>query len=175
MKYRILDKEEIKKVTEIDRTEIIEYIYYFREGKLDLMKEHCEIGEWSVEEKQTHLSSLQKLFERGGFIFGAFENSNTIGIIALDNEFIGIDKDQLNLAGLWVSNQYRKIGVGKTLVELVKTKAIELGAKKLYLSATPSLNTVTFYMNRGFELAKEINEELCELEPEDIHMELNLA
>ncbi len=175
MEYRILDKEEIKRVTEIDRTEVIEYIYHFREGKLELMKEHWEIGEWSVEEKQTHLSSLQKIFDRGGFIFGAFDNSNIIGIIALNNEFIGMNKDQLNLAGLWVSNQYRKMGVGRTLLDLVKTKAMELGVKKLYVSATPSLNTVTFYMNRGFELAREINQRLYELEPEDIHLELKLT
>lgn len=93
----------------------------------------------------------------------------------MDNEFIGRNKDQLNLTGLWVSKQYRKMGIGKALVELVKNKAREMGARKLYVSATPSQNTVKFYMNRGFRLAKEINEKLFELEPEDIHMTFSLS
>lgn len=174
MEYRLLKKEEIKRVGEIDRTEIIEYIYYYKEGKLELVKEFCEIKKWSPEEEQIHISSLTDIYHRGGFIFGAFDGSSIVGIIALDNEFIGRNKDQLNLAGLWVSNHYRKRGVGKTLVALVKEKAKEMGAKKLYVSATPSENTVHFYLNRGFELAKEVNEKLYELEPEDLHMECKL-
>jgi predicted N-acetyltransferase YhbS len=170
MEYKLLNEEEIKKIGEIDRTETIEYIYYFRESKLQLVKEFCEVPNWRYEEIQSHISSLTDLFNRGGFIFGAFDNSNLTGIISLERKFIGRNKDELNLAGLWVGNQYRKMGVGKTLVELVKEKAIEIGAKKLYVSATPSRNTVNFYMNRGFELVAEINKELYELEPEDIHM-----
>jgi N-acetylglutamate synthase-like GNAT family acetyltransferase len=56
----------------------------------------------------------------------------------------------------------------------MKNKARDLGAKKLYVSATPSLNTITFYQNRGFKLTKDVNQELFEKEPEDIHMELTL-
>ncbi|UCG02282.1 MAG: GNAT family N-acetyltransferase [Candidatus Heimdallarchaeota archaeon] len=171
MEYRLLNKEEIKRISEIDRTETVEYIYYHREGKLELVEEYYEINEWNQEEELRHISSLNDIYQRGGFIFGAFDKLYIVGIISLDNEFIGRNKDQLNLAGLWVSKDYRKKGVGKTLVELVKEKAKEMGARKLYVSATPSQNTVHFYMNRGFDLAKEVNEKLYELEPDDIHME----
>ncbi len=175
MEYRLLNKEEIKRVNEIDRTEVIEHIYYYREEKLELVKEFCSVNKWNHEEVQIHTSSLNDICNRGGFIFGAFDGSNLVGIISLDNEFIGRNKDQLNLAGFWVSKDYRKMGIGKTLVKLVKEKAKEMGAKKLYVSATPSENTVNFYMNRGFELAKEIVGKLYELEPEDIHMECILT
>ncbi|MHA2203111.1 MAG: GNAT family N-acetyltransferase [Candidatus Hodarchaeales archaeon] len=174
MKYRLLKKEEIKRIGEIDRTEIIESIYYFKKGELELVEEFCEVKKWSPEEEQIHISSLTDIYQRGGVIIGAFDRSNIAGMISLDNEFIGRNKDQLNLASLWVSNHYRKMGIGKALVELVKEKAKEMGAKKLYVSATPSENTVHFYLNRGFELAKEIIENLYELEPEDIHMECKL-
>lgn len=174
MEYRLMIKDEIKRVAEIDRGEIIEYIYYFKNGNLELEKEFWNVKKWNSEQRQHHISSLQVIYDRGGTIFGAFNDSKIIGVIALDNEFFGTNKDQLNLAGLWVSKQYRKMGIGKTLVELVKNKAREIGAKKLYVSATPSQNTVKFYMNRDFRLAKEINEKLFELEPEDIHMEFIL-
>ncbi|MHA2246641.1 MAG: GNAT family N-acetyltransferase [Candidatus Hodarchaeales archaeon] len=169
-----MNKDEIKRVAEIDRSEVIEYIYYFHKSGLKLEKEFWNVEKWNSEQKLHHISSLQDIYDRGGTIFEAFYGSKIIGVIALDNEFIGRNKNQLNLAGLWVSKQYRKMGVGKALVELVKNKAREIGAEKLYVSTTPSQNTVKFYMNRGFRLAKEINKKLFEMEPEDIHMELIL-
>ena len=174
MEYRVLKKEEIERVGEIDRTETIESIYYFTEGKLELVKEFYKVSKWSNEEVDLHIISLNDIYNRGGFIFGAFDVSDIAGIVLLDSQFIGRNKDQLNLAGLWVSKQYRQKGVGKTLVELVKEKALAIGAKKLYVSATPSQNTVDFYMKQGFELAGEINQRLYELEPEDIHMVRNI-
>ena len=175
MEYRLLKKKELNRLGEIDRTETIENIYHYKEGKLELVKEFYEIPKWSREQEENHISTLNNIYRRGGFIFGAFDKLNLVGIISLESEFIGRNKDQLNLAGLWVSKAYRKLGVGKTLVELVKEKALEMGAKKLYVSATPSENTVHFYMNRGFNLTKEVIEKLYELEPEDIHMECLLT
>ena len=174
MKYRLMIQDEIKRVAEIDRSEVIDYIYHFKNGNLKLEKEFWNVKKWNSEQKLHHISSLQDIYDRGGTIFGAFDDSKIIGVIALDNKFIGRNKDQLNLAGLWVSKRYRKMGIGKALIELVKNKAREIGAEKLYVSATPSQNTIKFYMNRGFRLVKEINEKLFELEPEDIHMEFIL-
>ena len=59
-------------------------------------------------------------------------------------------------------------------LRLAVEKARSLGAKKLYISATPSENTVNYYMRLGCILAAEINPELFALEPEDIHLEYNL-
>ena len=53
-------------------------------------------------------------------------------------------------------------------------KAKFLGGEKLYISATPSENTVNFYMNNGAILAKESDKELYEMEPDDIHLEIQL-
>jgi N-acetylglutamate synthase-like GNAT family acetyltransferase len=76
---------------------------------------------------------------------------------------------------LHVGKSARKQGLGKKLFILAAEKAIELGAKKLYISATPSENTVNFYMQLGCVLATEIDEELFTLEPEDIHLEFDLG
>jgi predicted N-acetyltransferase YhbS len=174
MEYRVMTEDELKRVTELDRREIIDAVYYYRNGSLDLVKEHWDVPEWSFREKKQKIESLREVYNRGGTIFGAFDESRLVGVIALDIEYIGRNKDQLNLPGLWVSRKYRKMGIGKALVELVVQRAREIGAKKLYVSATPSRNTVDFYMKREFRLAQEINQKLFELEPEDIHMELEL-
>jgi hypothetical protein len=41
----------------------------------------------------------------------------------------------------------------------------------MYISATPSENTVNFYMRLGCEIASEPDPELLAREPEDIHLE----
>ena len=57
---------------------------------------------------------------------------------------------------------------------MLKEEAINREAKHLYVSATPSENTVNFYMGLKFKLAKKVEPELFEREPEDIHLELKL-
>ncbi|MFW9905942.1 MAG: GNAT family N-acetyltransferase, partial [Candidatus Thorarchaeota archaeon] len=126
------------------------------------------IPEWSQEQKEHHILTLNEIYQRGGFIFCVFAKSNLVGIISLDNKFIGRNNDQLNLSGLWISKNYRKLGVGRNPFELVKEKALKIGAKELYVSVTPSPYKVHFHMNRGFELVKEVDKRLYELEPEDI-------
>jgi N-acetylglutamate synthase-like GNAT family acetyltransferase len=117
---------------------------------------------------------LLDIHQRSGTIIGAFEETKLAGLIGLDHDFFGSRMDRLNLAVLWVSQPFRDRGVGHNLVELIKQKAKTLGAKTLYVSATPSKKTVEFYMSCGFQVTKEIDPRLFELEPEDIHMEYQL-
>jgi len=52
---------------------------------------------------------------------------------------------------------------------------LDFGAKKLYISATPTKATVDFYRNEGAVIAKEIDSDLFKFEPLDIHLELDLT
>jgi hypothetical protein len=47
-------------------------------------------------------------------------------------------------------------------------------ARALHHSATPSENTIHFYLGLGCAVTQEPDAELFELEPEDIHMEYTL-
>jgi hypothetical protein len=47
----------------------------------------------------------------------------------------------------------------------------KLGAAGLYVSATPSENTVDFYRRRGCRITPDADPELLAPEPEDIHFE----
>ena len=174
MKIRQLNKKEFEKFKEIDRSEIIENIYYHRDGKLVLEDEFYNVQEWSPTQKQGFIADFHKLDSGGGFVYAMFDEDKVAGMGTLDAKFIGQNQEQLQLAGLWVSIQYRNKGVATALVDHMKEKAKKLGAKKLYVSATPSLKTITFYQNRGFILTTDVNKELFEKEPEDIHMVLTL-
>ena len=160
MEYRVLSRTEISKLAEMDRTETIDHIYRIRDGKLRLEKEHWDVADWDASEKQQRITGLQKGYDHGDTLFGAFDGSTLVGISVLDQYTLPKVAGRFNLAGLWVSQGYRGSGVGRTLVSLVMDKARKLGAKTLYASATPSENTVRFYMSMGFQLADPVDPDL---------------
>lgn len=174
MDYRILERVEIQGLRDIDRREKIEKSYYLDEGELKIKRDFYDVQGWNQEELESLIVRLYDLYDRGGTIYGAFIDFKIVGMVALDSKFIGKNNDRLKLDILYIDKRHRKKGIGKKLVDLTKSKAVELGATKLYISATPTQNTVDFYIGIGSELASEVNKELFELEPEDIHLELKL-
>ena len=76
---------------------------------------------------------------------------------------------------LYVDQAARRSGVAGALTDEVERLARRSGAQSLYVSATPSESAVGFYLSRGFQLARHVNEELSAREPEDIQMEKALS
>lgn len=103
--------------------------------------------------------------------WGVFENDRPVGAAILESKFIGSQKNTLQLKFLHVSRDYRKCGLGSTLFKMAVEEAKARGARKLYISATPSENTINYYSRLGCVPATEIDEELFALEPEDINLE----
>jgi N-acetylglutamate synthase-like GNAT family acetyltransferase len=97
-----------------------------------------------------------------------------IGVAVLDNHFIGRKKDRLQLKFLHISHPFRGRGWGKRLFELAVAEARKREAQSLYISATPSENTIDFYLNLGCQVTNDVDPALFALEPEDIHLEYKL-
>jgi predicted N-acetyltransferase YhbS len=171
---RDLARNEIEDIWSIDRREVIENVYHLEHGSLVLKPEHYDVQGWPPGEAEFYTPLLQESFDRGGWFSGAFNGATLVGVAILDNKFIGRDKDQLQLKFLHVSRDYRKLGLGRQLFDLARDKARERGAKQMYISATPSENTVNFYLKRGAVVTNEPDPELFELEPEDIHLECDI-
>lgn len=172
--YRTLTRAEIAQLAEIDRTESIDGIYYVRHGTLVLEEEHWDVPDWSPAEKARRITALQADYDRGCLFYGAFDGPVLAGMAVLDPQPLPTGVDRLNLAGLWVSHAHRGKGVGRALVQIAVAEAQARGAQAVYVSATPSERTVGFYGSLGFGLATEIDPGLYELEPEDIHLEMEL-
>jgi ribosomal protein S18 acetylase RimI-like enzyme len=166
--------DEVDRVEEIDRTEVIDHIYYLRDGRLVLEEEQWELSDWPPGVLDEHKDMMRDCIRRGGTAWGAFDGDRLVGIAALDAKWIGPAGDTLQFYFLHVSNGYRDKGIGGTLTGMVKERAMEMGARRLYVSGLPSLHTITFYQGQGFDLAREVDPELYEREPEDIHMDLDL-
>ena len=103
--------------------------------------------------------------------WGAFENDILVGGAILESKFIGTARDTFQLKFPHASRDVRKQGLGSRLFNIAVEKTKALGAKKLYISATPSENTVNYYLRLGCVLVSEVDPELFALEPEDIHLE----
>jgi GNAT superfamily N-acetyltransferase len=125
-------------------------------------------------EAEKYTPILRDCFDRGGWFYGAFDDERLIGAVVLESNFIGMHQNQLQLKFLHVSRSYKNRGLGAKLFELAKATARERGATRLYISATPSENTINFYTRLGCVVAKDPDPELFELEPEDIHLQCSL-
>lgn len=174
MVYRSLLRTEVELLREIDRSEVIENIYYHRNGQLVLEDEFYDMKGFPSGELDQLVNRLYKIFDQGGIVLGAFDDQRIAGIAALENKVRGRNHDRLKMDILHVSLSYRGQGVGTKLMELIKAEGKSIGAKKLYISATPSKNTIDFYLRMGCMLTDELDEELYNMEPEDIHLDLLL-
>ena len=168
---RELERHQVREVWALDRSEVINGVYYLRDGQLTLEREHYDLSGWPPGEAERSTPLLLDCFDRGGTFYGAFDGDKLVAAAILESKFIGRERDQLQLVFLHVSRAYRKRGLGRTLFENSVARARELGARRLYVSATPSENTIGFYLGLGCVVTDEVDPDLFELEPEDIHFE----
>jgi predicted N-acetyltransferase YhbS len=167
---RLLRRDEISRIWEIDRREFIANIYRLTNGELILERHNFDVPGWAPGKPDAETPLYLDCLDRGGSAWGACEGDSVIGVAILESRLIGAARDTLQLKFLHVGNGHRGRGIGARLFGLAADRARSLGARKLYVSATPSENTVTFYQRRGCVLATEVDPELFSLEPEDIHL-----
>ena len=171
MEFRMLERREIEQIWTIDRREIVERVYRLEGGDLRLGPEYHDVRGWPAESIRTMTPLLHETFDRGGAFFAAFDSEQLVGVAVLDTVWRGIGRDLLQLEFLHVSRDYRGSGLGRRLFEQARSAARARGARGLYISATPSENTIRFYQRRGSVVLVSPDAELLALEPEDIHLE----
>ena len=174
--YRPFVPADLPRIRDIDRSERIgvRYIQHGtqleeRRGDFDALNWRTEgDGEHTYAGHQTH---VEELLASGAVVLGAFDGDRLAGIIVLVQH---LRPGVAQLAYLQVSNGYRARGIGKRLSEDLDQIAREGGDTEIVVSATPSQNTVRFYMGRGYQPMAEPFPELFALEPEDIHLHKKL-
>jgi GNAT superfamily N-acetyltransferase len=172
VELRRLDRTELPRVGEIDRRERIDTVY--DQHGTDLVARHGDWsslawdpdghGEHSVE-NQIHM--LEHYVDAGAIALGAFAGDQLVGIGAVVPH---LRPGIAQLAFLHVSAPFRATGIGSRLTEQLDEIARTAGDSDMVVTATPTGNTVRFYLGRGFQPMAEPLPELFELEPEDVHM-----
>jgi GNAT superfamily N-acetyltransferase len=170
MDFRTLDRSEIELIWTIDRREFIDNIYRLEDGVLRLEPHNFDVPGWPPDTLAMS-PLLYESFDRGATFFGAFDAGALVGVTTLDTLWRGPQRDLLQLEFMHVSRDYRGQGVGARLFEQAREAARARGARGLYISATPTENTIHFYQGRGSVLIDTPDSELFAREPEDIHLE----
>jgi len=168
---RRLQREEIGLLWTIDRRELVERVYDLHDGTLFLRPGFFDVPGWPTGEPEKAMPLLEASFDRGGVFLGIFDGPRLVGAAAVDTRRLGPADDLVQLSFLHVGRDHRRLGLGAELYEAAHAVAAELGAAGLYVSATPSENTVDFYRRRGCQVALDPDPELLAEEPEDIHFE----
>jgi GNAT superfamily N-acetyltransferase len=167
---RALTRDEIDLIWTIDRSEVHDHIYTVVAGQLILVAAPFAIPGWHPEVIESDTVKLRDCFDRGGIFRGAFDGSSLIGVSVVDTKPIESAPGHLQLLYLYVSRSSRGQGVGSTLFSEAAEAARSLGASALYISATPTQNTVDFYLRRGASLIDEPDPRLFAAEPDDVHL-----
>ena len=167
---------ELVRIGAIDRSEHLTQLYTYRCGALEARAVDEAVPTWSLSGDGVHsvqgmIRAWQPILDRGGTLVGAFDGEVPAGLAIYRPRLVA---ELADLALLHVSRSYRRKGVASALTHEVARLARADGARRLYVSATPSGSAVGFYRSHGFEPTDEPNPELFALEPDDIHMILEL-
>lgn len=173
-KIIMMDDSQVGKLQEIDRSEHIDLIYEMKDGQITEITTDYECSNW---DKNTLLDIQERyLFElhHGGVAVGAYADHKLVGFGVLAHKFRGINNDRLQIDLMYVSKNYRRQGIGTRIIDELMKEALKRGAKQLYISSTETRSAVSFYKSAGSVITEEIDEELFNKEPKDIHMIIQL-
>jgi predicted N-acetyltransferase YhbS len=171
-----MNVDELHRIAEVDRSEHVTLAYEVDEGRLVQVEVDWHIANWSANPGDGHALSGQIEFcrshlDQGGVMLGAFQGDHLVGTVVVRPRF---KADMAQLAFLYIDREHRRQGIAGRLMEEACKIARDAEARRMYISAIPSASAVGFYLSRGCRLAEEVDPELFALEPEDIHLVLDL-
>lgn len=136
-----------------------------------VLRDIAFVEEWSEEDYRELVCLMNKTIGKGGKVIFVCKEKDLAGFGCLENELFGSKKEYLQLSFLYVSSQYRGLGIGRKIFLMLSESARELGGKKLYISAHSAEESQRFYRSLNCREAQEYDKKLFELEPCDVHME----
>jgi len=172
IEIRDLAHSELSRVGEIDRTERIEVIFEQHGTELTARHDGMDAPAWDPVGRGGHSvdsqhRALVHYVEQGGVARGAFSQERLVGVgVVVPHR----RPTTAQLAYLHVSREFRSTGIGSRLCADLELVAHHAGDTEIVVTATPSENTVRFYLGRRYRPMAQPLPELFALEPEDIHM-----
>ena len=172
VEIRDLTRSELSRVGEIDRTEHIDLLFEQHGTELVALRGSWSAPAWDADGHGEHSVDAKRrelvhYADAGGISRGGFSGERLVGIGVVVPH---IRPAVAQLAFLHVSRDFRATGLGSRLSADLELIARRAGDTEIVVSATPSENTVRFYLGRGYRPMARPLPELLELEPEDVHM-----
>lgn len=138
------------------------------------VKDICFTEDWDGGDHERVLKQLGEVLESGGAVWGAFEGGALKGFASVSGRLIGSRGQYAVLEELHVSEDRRRMGLGRELFRLAASSARELGAEKLYISTMSAVESQAFYISMGCVEALEPDRFHVEREPCDVQREYEL-
>lgn len=172
MVLRTLQNSEIDLIWQhISRRELITQMYIQNHQHLELVDCFFDVQHWDSYHLENDPPKLKQLYEQSALFIGAFDASEKlVGVSVVSNQIISDYPHAKLLHYFYVDADQQGKGIGAKLMQAAKESAKQLGAKQLYISATPSQRTVDFYIKHGAQPLSAPDQQLWQLEPEDIHL-----
>ena len=165
---RLLTRDDVPLVWTIDRREIIEHLYVLRDGALHLVPDFMtsQAGPTAKPTTTRRSCSTATIAAAGASACSTARGSSRRFV---DSQPLGPHGDMLQLKFLHVSHDWR--GCGRRAALPHGPRAGARDGRCAPMSATPSQNTIDFYLRLGFTVSTSPDPALYALEPEDIHLE----
>lgn len=129
------------------------------------------VDQWDEADYCMLVDCLRNTVRTGGFVCAAFSDGVLKGFVSVESEPMGADGVYLDLSSLHVSQEMRRLGIGRALFLRAADFARARGAKKLYISAHSAVETQAFYQAMGCAEAQEYDQGHVSREPFDCQME----
>ena len=129
---------------------------------------------WNLLERRNMAQKIISAINFGSTALVALLDNSIVAFVLLGNSLFGKDKQYIDLEEFYVTEPFRRCGIGKMLFEQICIKAKQFGAKKLYISAHSAEESINAYKKYGCVLAKEPNQAHIEKEPFDLQLEYKL-
>jgi len=175
LQYRKLTPQDANRLSDIDRSELIERMYAATDGALSSTSVRIESPAWDERTTREMIERFAGELLAGGTAFGCFDGERLVGFGVLSGAFRGEARERLAVDLMYVSRSHRRRGIGTRILRELAAVAADRGAKELYISSTETESAVNFYRNNGGEVTRNVDPELFEKEPNDIHMVMKLG
>jgi GNAT superfamily N-acetyltransferase len=174
MIVRRLGPSDVALFAAIDRSEHVEVQYRVEDGRVvDAPVRVADIPRWDPDGSgehsvASHVAFSTSVLAGGAALLGTFDDDGELmGLATVHPTF---EPGLAWLATLHVSRPHRRRGAASALWDAGAALARDGGARRMYVSATPTGSAVGFYLGRGCRLADPVHPELFAKEPEDIHL-----
>lgn len=131
--------------------------------------------DWGLQKRRDIAKKIVEADSCRSSAIGAVLNNSVIGFALLGNKLFGSNKQYIDLSEFYVSQPFRRQGIGKKIFETACMEARIKGAKKLYISAHSAKESIAAYKKYGCVLAVEPDISHVKKEPCDIQLEYDLS
>ena len=146
------------------RYQEVKNVYRLKEGKMILVY-NPYTEDWNLARR---LQKADDILSGRYVTYCAFEGNCVVGELMLTPQ---LNKGRLIIDSFHVSTDYRRRGIGRSLLAAARQEALKRGAHALYASCCSSEETINFYSAMGFRLSSDPIPSCVEDEPYDLQME----